>query len=119
MYYELDSHKLATVIRQQRAGRGLREVADELGDVSASSVCRLEAGKSPDMMVFLRVCRWLRVPPAEFFRSVAGSEEESSPATHAHGRIISLIRSDAELAPVTANVLTALVTAAYQIQPQP
>lgn len=121
MHYELDSLTLATMIRQQRADRTLREVADELGDVSASTVHRLESGKWPDMGVFLRICRWLNARPDQFFRPVpdSGATEPTAPVSYSQGQIIHLIRTDSTLAPVVANVLKALVTGAYKTNQQP
>ena len=121
MHYELDSQKLAVMIRQQRAGRSLREIANELVDVSASTICRLEAGKSPDINVFLRICRWLKVQPEVFFRPAADAITPvlPVPASYSQGQIIDLIRTDASLSPVVANVLMALVAGAYKTNQQP
>lgn len=119
MHHELDSQKLATMIRQQRAGRPFREIADELRDVSASTMCRLEAGKWPDMSVFLRICRWLNARPEQFFRPDPDTAELPVSTTYPQGQIIDLIRTDASLSPVVANVLTALVAGAYKTNQQP
>ena len=118
MHYELDNQKLATMIRQQRAGRPFREIAGELGDVSASTVCRLEAGKWPDLGVFLRICRWLSARSEQFFRSAPDTPELPVSTTYSQGQIIDLIRTDASLSPVVANVLTALVAGAYKTNQQ-
>jgi|GEM_PF-2679952 len=67
MEHKLDTDRLAVLVRTERAGRGLRELADEIGEVSPSTLGRIEDGKIPDMMVFLRVCNWLQIPPAELF----------------------------------------------------
>ncbi len=117
MKYERDVNKLATMVRHQRAHRPLREIAAELGDVSASTLHRLEVGKCPDLAVFLRICSWLNVEPNQFFR--LGTPPHSLPnlptSTTSQGHIVYLVRSDAALAPVTANVLVSLINAAYRI----
>ncbi len=117
MTYELDSNKLATMVRHQRAQRTLREIAAELGDVSASTIHRLEVGKCPDMAVFLRICAWLKVEPKTFFRTSINHDflPDSTTSTSSQGHLVHLVQSDAKLAPVTANVLVALIDAAYQI----
>lgn len=117
MSYELDMNKLATMVRYQRAHRPFRQIAAELGDVSASTLNRLEAGRCPDLVVFLRVCSWLKTEPNQFIRVSAKKDTSvsSSQPASSQGQIIHLIQSDAALSPVTANVLTALVNAAYQI----
>lgn len=118
MNFTLNSQKLATMIRNQRATRTLREVSDELGDVSFSTLHRLEAGKWPDMSVFLSVCRWLKVSPEQFFSPADGSTDTTRPVA-SQGQIIDLIQTDATLKPVVATVLTACVRAAYQTNQQP
>lgn len=116
MSYELDTQKLATMVRGQRANRPLREVFNEIGEVSASTLHRLEMGKCPDMAVFLRVCGWLNVNPEQFIiQSDPISARQSARLLYAQGQIINLIRSDPALSPVVANVLSAFVMAAYQI----
>lgn len=117
MRYELDTDKLAAMVRHQRAHRSLREIATELGDVSASTVHRLEMGNYPDLAVFLRICAWLNVEPNHFFRSI--DTHDLSPtfsrSTSSQGHIVHLVRGDVALSPVTANVLVALIDAAYRI----
>jgi transcriptional regulator with XRE-family HTH domain len=120
MTYELDTAKLATMVRGQRANRTLRDIAAELGDVSASTLHRLEAGKCPDMGVFLRICRWLKVEPSQFFRKSVRENEVSSQSGSAYsqGQIVDLIRSDAILTPVAANILVAIINATYGLPDQ-
>lgn len=115
MPYQLDVKRLAVLVRTKRAGRGLREVADEIGEVSPSTLSRLENCKTPDMMVFLRICDWLQISPAQLFckdnRSIAGEDGRSDLATSE--QIDVMIRSDKTLDAATANVLAAIVKAAY------
>jgi len=106
----LDSERLATMVRTKRATRGLREVAVEIGDVSPSTLSRVENGRAPDMETFLLLCDWLRVPPAEFFSSEQAAPEEKSPAES----IELQLRADKNLDPATANTLATIVRAAYQ-----
>jgi transcriptional regulator with XRE-family HTH domain len=106
-----DATKLGVMIRQQRAGRSYREIADELGTVSASTIYQLESNHFPDMHVFTQICEWLNVSPNTFFIE---SDSETGTATYSQAKIVDLIRSDASLTPSAAQVLSALVTAAYQ-----
>lgn len=107
-----DAAKLGVMIRQQRAGRSYRDIANELGTVSASTIYRLETNHFPDMHVFTRICEWLNVLPSTFFIE-SGSEAET--AIYSQAKIVDLVRSDAALTPSAAHVLCALVTAAYQL----
>lgn len=113
----LDTQKLASMIRNQRANRTLREVSEELGDVSFSTLHRLEAGKWPDMNVFLSVCRWLNASPEQFFSPLDASTQTAHPVA-SQGQLIDLIQRDTSLKPVVAHVLTACVRAAYQTNQQ-
>ena len=107
-----DAIKLGVMIRQQRAGRSYREIAQELGTVSASTVYRLESNHFPDMPVFTRICEWLNVSPDTF---LVESESNARSTGYSLAQILDLVRSDAALTPSAANVLSALVRAAYQI----
>jgi transcriptional regulator with XRE-family HTH domain len=52
----LDMDKLANLVRNKRLTRGLRETAKEIGNVSPSTISRVENGKTPDMETFLALC---------------------------------------------------------------
>ena len=116
MKYQLDAETLATLVRTKRAGRGLREVADEIGDVSPSTLSRVENEKAPDMTTFLRICDWLQVPPAQLLRDQ--ESPAATPAADTSERIALLLRSDNQLDPATANALAAIIKATYQTLPK-
>ena len=103
----LNMERLASLVRKKRGSRGLRETANEIGNVSPSTLSRVESGKMPDMETFLALCNWLDVPPAELFRNA----EEVHPDT-AEAIAIQL-RADKSLDPAIANALASLVKAAY------
>lgn len=112
----LDTGKLAAMVRTKRASRGLREAAVEAGDISPSTLSRVENEKVPDMETFLLLCDWLQVPPNEFFkntREVGAPEDEDTPEA-----IAIHLRADKTLDPATANALAALVKAAYRDLPR-
>lgn len=109
MQNHLDMDRLARLIQTKRASKGLREVAAEIGNVSPSTLSRVENGRVPDMETFLSLCDWLCVAPSEFFSTEASAEEKSSAAS-----IEIQLRADKNLDPVTANALATIVRAAYQ-----
>jgi len=47
-----------------RGSRGVREVAKEI-EISAATLSRVERGYMPDLETFGKICRWLKVDPAE------------------------------------------------------
>jgi transcriptional regulator with XRE-family HTH domain len=118
MGHYLDMDLLATMVRTQRGNRGLRETATEIGNVSPSTLSRVENGKMPDMEPFLLLCDWLKVPPAHFFKNtnkmLSADVDTSSDTSEA---IAIQLRADKHLDPTTANVLATLVKAAYRDLP--
>lgn len=64
----LDTQRLATLVRTKRGQRGLREIAQEIGNVSPATLSRIENGKMLDVETFLSVCDWLQVAPQQFIK---------------------------------------------------
>lgn len=55
---------LVSEIKKKRAGRGIREAADEIG-ISAATLSRVERGNLPDLETFNRICRWVEIDPGQ------------------------------------------------------
>jgi transcriptional regulator with XRE-family HTH domain len=110
MKHQLDAAALAALVRAKRAGRGLREIAEEIGEISPATLSRVENEKAPDMTTFLRLCEWLQVAPAQLLAAQSG---EAATAPDRPQQIALLLRSDRQLDPATANALASLVEAAY------
>jgi hypothetical protein len=54
---------IAALVRAKRSGRGLREIASEIGSgISPSRLSRIEQGKTTDPSTLELVCKWLNVP---------------------------------------------------------
>ncbi len=73
MTSSLDTQQLATLLKAKRGQRGLREIAQEIGNVSPATLSRIENGKMLDVETFLSVCDWLQAAPQQFIK------EEPSP----------------------------------------
>jgi len=88
-----------------RGSRGVREVAREIG-VSPATLSRVERGFMPDLETFGRICRWLKVDPAE----ILGVQKVVSkrPAVAVH------FRKDQALRPTTAQALAQMILAAQR-----
>lgn len=110
MAHQLDADRLATLLRAKRAGRGLRDIADEIGDVSPSTLSRVENGKAPDLNTFLLICDWLQVAPDELLREENLTRKETNPLEE----VALLLRSNKNLDSVTAKTLATVIKAAYQ-----
>lgn len=107
----LDTQYLAAMIKTRRGNRGLREVAQEIGDVSPSTLSRVENGKVPDMDTFLRICDWLQLSSEEFIKETDDRQENEISTTD---RIEGYLRADRELTPEMADALAKLMKSAYR-----
>ena len=105
----LDTERLANLVRSKRGRRGLRDTAKEIGNVSPSTISRVENGKTPDMDTFLALCDWLKVPAAELIKNTEDEEALETPEA-----ISIQLRADKNLDPAIANALASLVKAAYK-----
>lgn len=116
---EIDIYELASQLRAKRGRRGLREVAEEIGGVSASTLSRVEQGKIPDLDTFVRICRWLDVSMDTFIiKDVQPGSEESSLSgvvSQASPQVLTVhLRADKTLDPKTAKALAHLIQLAYE-----
>ena len=112
MQYQLNTQVLAHLVRTKRAGRGLREVAQEIGDISPATLSRVEHEKAPDLLVFLHLCNWLAIAPGQLLEDQHA--RAAVPSAEPLTTITFLLRSDPRLDPTTANVLATMVEATYQ-----
>lgn len=55
-------YRLCQLLATKRAGRGLRETAKEIG-ISSATLSRVERGKEPSLLNFVKLCKWLEVDP--------------------------------------------------------
>ncbi len=112
--------QLAALVKAKRGKRGLREVAKEIGNVSASTLSRIEQGKMPDLDTFMRLCDWLEISPDQFFKTSVEKDlkhEEPGPPISPGMKTAEIVevhlRADKELDPETAEALANMVRAAY------
>src|SRR5688500_11878450 len=101
MASKLDIKKLSQMIRSKRGKIGLRETAKEIGEISASTLSRIELGKLPDVDSFLKICNWLNVTP-EYFSI-------NKPTTSGAQPIVAHLRADKNLSPETADALIRMI----------
>src|SRR5438270_12975108 len=92
-------------LAQSRGKRGVREVAAEI-EISPATLSRVERGYMPDLETFGKICRWLKVDPAE----ILGIKEFVSkrPAVAVH------FRKDQALQPSIAEALAQMILAAQR-----
>lgn len=107
-----DAASLAEHVRRKRGDMGLRATAKVIGGISASTLGRVEKGQVPDLDTFIRLCRWMGMPPSIFMKDFRQNErfaEQSTPeAVAAH------FRADRALDARTAESLSRAVQALYE-----
>jgi transcriptional regulator with XRE-family HTH domain len=96
------------MLKNKRAEKGLRAVADEIGGVSAATLSRIEQGKIPDVDTFIRICKWLNVPTDTFILS---DSKKKSPSTK--DQVVAHLRAERELSKDTVNMLIKMIDMAY------
>ena len=107
----LNTDHFAAMIRAKRGARGLRETAAEIGDVSPSTLSRVENGSTPDTDIFLTLCDWLEMPAGEFLDIEDSQSFYDVPTVE---KVALLIRADKSLNEVTAAALVEVVRAVYR-----
>ncbi len=107
MSSQIDIEKLSTFLKSKRGNRGLRTVAEEIGDMTASTLLRIEQGQVPNLEAFMSICDWLGVQPQQFINSAKHTNDNTPDIVAAH------LRADKTLAPETADALVKMIHLAY------
>ncbi len=111
MASEIDITELSRMIRAKRGNKGLRVVAREIGEVSASTLSRIEQGKVPDLDTFIRICSWLGVSVEHF--TIKKKEQSSASKKTTPDIVAAHLRADRALDPQTAEALVKMIQIAY------
>lgn len=115
MTSEIDIQELARSVRAKRGNRGLRSVAKEItetiGEVSASTLSRVEQGKVPDLDTFIRLCKWLGLSTNDF--AILQVDLNSQVEGKTQDVVAAHLRADRTLAPKTVEALVTMIQMAY------
>ena len=101
------------MLRAKRGDRGLRVVAQEIGDVSASTLSRIEQGGVPDLDTYLSICRWLGIT-GEPSRPLSGSEADAAVSASTPELIEAHFRAEKVLPAETIDALSKMIRQAYK-----
>ena len=107
MQSTLNTELLARMLKDKRDKKGLRIVAEEIGNVSAATLSRIEQGKLPDVDTFINICTWLNVPSDTF---IVNSNIEQLTRKD---QVVAHLRADKELSRETVNMLIKMIDLAY------
>ncbi len=110
----LNTDLLAGMLKNKRAGKGLRAVAEEIGGISFATLSRIEQGKIPDVDTFIRVCKWMDVTTDTF---IVGSSNEIK-AISSKEQVVAHLRAERELSKETVNMLIQVIDMAYKTNGQ-
>jgi transcriptional regulator with XRE-family HTH domain len=109
MQSTLNTDLLAGMLKSKRASKGLRAVAEEIGNVSAATLSRIEQGKIPDVDTFISICNWLKVPTDTF---ILGDTSSNPVSNKEH--VVAHLRAEKELSQDTVNMLIKMIDMAYE-----
>lgn len=105
---------LGRLVREKRGEKRMREAASEIG-ISAPTLLRIEAGRTPDVETFGKLCLWLGVDPSEFL----GSPSAKSKSTPDSQLVVTAhLRADGQPKAETINALAQMILIASQMQPK-
>jgi transcriptional regulator with XRE-family HTH domain len=106
----LDTEKFSSMLKSKRGSRGLRDVAQEIGNLSASTLSRIEQGKIPDIDTFIRICKWLSVSTEEFtLKKELNTEMKSNQEI-----LLTHLKADKTLSSKTILALSHMINMAYE-----
>lgn len=101
---EVNPENISSMIQKKRGGRGIREVAQEIG-ISSATLSRIVNGKLPDINTFAKLCQWLDVPADEMLGVPSKNVSE-------HQKFSVHFKADKNLSSKAANALAQLILAA-------
>ena len=106
----IDITKLANHIRRKRGNMNLRDTANAIGEVSISTLSRIDKGKIPDLSTFMKICLWLETSPEEFAPGFQSNDKE----TDHQEKILYHLRADSSLSEDVATALQKMIEVAYE-----
>lgn len=109
MQPNLNTELLAGMVKAKRGEKGLRAAAEEIGDVSAATLSRIEQGKIPDVDTFISICKWLDVATDTF---IIGDTPKKTLSNQE--QIVAHLRAERELDKNTVSMLIQMIDLAYK-----
>lgn len=102
---------IGPLLLDRRNGRGIREVANEIG-ISSATLSRVENGRLPNIEAFRKICDWLQVDMGEVF----GARDISNKGTPNNPSSISVhLRADKIQTPEVAQALADMILKAQDM----
>jgi transcriptional regulator with XRE-family HTH domain len=112
MASSLNTELLASMLKNKREKRGLRELAKEIGEVSFSTLSRIEQGNIPDIDTYIRICKWLDVTTETFI--LEGGKTMNTASTK--DMVVAQLRAEKTLSKSTIDTLVSVIDMAYKME---
>ncbi len=108
----LQLEALVAALDSERQAKGIswRQLATEAG-VSASTLTRMQQGKSPDVDTFSALTAWLGTPAERFYTELGPGRVQNDPMAV----VSTLLRGNKKMSPKAVKALTELVSAAVKL----
>lgn len=115
MQHEININNLGETIQRYREANKLtvRSAAEQMENVSPSTLSRIERGSLPDLDTYMRICRWLNVDPAHFATEPVGNTQTEKKSELNKEDIIVHLRADKLLNQQTRDALITMIEVAY------
>jgi transcriptional regulator with XRE-family HTH domain len=115
MQHEINVNALAEAIQRHREEKKLsvRSAADQMDNVSASTLSRIERGSVPDLDTYMRLCRWLQLEPSHFAVQRVSIDSPQRESSLNMDDIIMHLRADKLLNTSTSEALITMIEVAY------
>jgi DNA-binding Xre family transcriptional regulator len=105
--------RLGALLRERRGGRGIRDVAKDIG-ISPATLTRVEGGRLPDLGTFQKICTWLKVNPADLLDIPVEASESKAPGELPTPVAAVHLKASKTLPPGAATDLAQLIVVAHQ-----
>jgi transcriptional regulator with XRE-family HTH domain len=102
---------IGPLLLEKRSGRGIREVAKEIG-ISPATLSRVENGRLPNLEAFRKICDWLQVDMGGVF----GTKDITNEGVPSNLNSISVhLRADKIQTPEVAQALADMIMKAQDM----
>lgn len=115
MQHEINVSALGEAIQRYRESKKLtvRAAAEEMDNISPSTLSRIERGSLPDLDTYMRICRWLDVDPSHFATQPVTKSSSERRIDLQKEDIIVHLRADKLLNQQTREALITMIEVAY------
>ncbi|HEX8197856.1 MAG TPA: helix-turn-helix domain-containing protein [Pyrinomonadaceae bacterium] len=102
---------LGVMVREKRGDAKLRDTAEAIG-ISAPTLMRIEAGRTPDVATFGKICQWLQISPESFL----GYKQEDAPKENTNIQISAHLKAPKAMTQETISALARMILIAVDSQ---